>query len=282
VNDDPERGSMSVSPQSLKFLLGGVGILQGLLTGLGVSNGGLDAMVINHRFSLISGLALVLVGTAIGGFLLVIKPNEQVPRALVLAGSAFVLVGITITAYTALIAPAIAKAPDIDVAVSDAAGQLTLTAHVKVGGIKESDHYWVEVDARTYVSTGGGSYLQLGPPLYQAQLGADSQGNIDSTVSVPLLPGQYPAASIEAWYGKHAGPCGLLAVTAGASAKNAATREAKLQQNGRPGCVVVRLPRGPDPAASAKTKPHRSPHHAKRRKPRPGPKHSSTTRQTTS
>jgi hypothetical protein len=223
----------------------------------------LVAIAINDPTLLIAGAALVLVALVVGIFMAITKPERRgLVGVLSVVGLAALLGGIGITAYIALRGPSLAKAPDLDVSLSGSS-TMTLTGEVKVSGIPENAHYWVEVDAREYtVTDNAGAYEQLGTPLYQAQLGADSQGNIDTRFGVPLAANQYPAVSVEAWYGDHAGPCGSLTVPGGANliqapvtsasattsstavAQKAKAQSGFLEQFSRPGCVVVRLPTG--------------------------------------
>lgn len=231
------------SSESLKYLLGGAGVLQAALTTVGVSNGGVAAMVINHRTLVTVGFGAVLLSILIGALLLATK-TSRLSGLLGVLGTLLLFLGIGVTGYTALAAPAIAKAPNINTTLSASSGQLVLSASIKATGIPESSQYWVEIDAREYVEGKGGStgsYVQLGTPLYQTQLGADSQGNVEDSLSLPLVPGNYKVVSIEAWSGAHAGPCGSLEVKGGADLTS--TSEAHLQEVGRAGCVVLRLPR---------------------------------------
>ena len=230
-------------PASVKQLLGGVGVLQVALTVVGVSNGGVAAMAINHEKLVLIGFGGVGLAVAIGALVVAFDIDGKfLGPSLTLVGTAALIVGIGITAYLALVGPAVAKAPSINVALSQSSGQLILTAHVKASGIPESSQYWFEIDAREYRKTSGGKYDVLGTPLYQNQLGADSQGDIDSIVTLPLPPGTYPAVSIEAWNGPHAGPCGSLEVPGGASLTRSAGSSASLEQTAREGCVIMRLP----------------------------------------
>jgi hypothetical protein len=222
TDKDPAANGKSIgedktSNESLKYLLGGAGALQVVLTAVGVSNGGIDAMVINNRGWVLAGFGLVFAAVVLGGFRVLLGPHcERLGYVLVVLGSLCLPAGIGLTGYLALVGPAVAKAASINVSLSETSNQLILTAHVKASGIPESSQYWFEIDAREYKASKGGVYAPLGPPLYQNQLGADSQGNIDSLVTVPLPKGNYPAVSVEAWNGARRGPCGSLEVKEGA------------------------------------------------------------------
>lgn len=242
---------MTISPAT-KQMLGGAGVLQVVLTAVGVSNGGVSAMAINHRTSVLIGFGAVGVAVAIGALIVALEIDDKVlGPILVGVGTLSLIVGITITGYLALVGPAVAKAPSINVALSQSSGQLILTAHVKASGIPESSQYWFEIDAREYKKEGnGGKYDVLGTPLYQNQLGADSQGNIDNIVTIPLPPGDYPAVSVEAWNGPHDGPCGSLEVPGGASLTHPVnSNESNIEENSREGCVIIRLPASTAPAS---------------------------------
>jgi hypothetical protein len=237
---------------SLRYLLGGIALLQVVLTTLGVNNGGIAAMVINDRLPVYIGFFAVLLAVAVGAVIVASQSIKSKP--LIVVGTLLLFVGIGITGYAALAAPAIAKAPSINTALTEPAGQLMLTAHIKASGIPDDAQYWIEIDAREYVPERskegvGGKYVPLGTPLYQAQLGADSQGNVDDIVNIPLLPHDtYNVISVEAWSGAHAGPCGSLEVPGGANLTQAPnTTEAHLEVNARAGCVVIRLPVAADP-----------------------------------
>jgi hypothetical protein len=236
--------SPSTAQEPLKYLLGGAGVLQAALTTVGVSNGGIAAMVINHRTLVTVGFAAVLVSIMTGALLLAVETG-RLSGPLGVIGTLLLFFGIGVTGYAALAAPAIAKAPSINTTLSSSSGQLVLSASIKATGIPESSQYWVEIDAREYVEGKGrsapGRYVPLGTPLYQTQLGADSQGNVEDSVTLPLVPGKYNVVSVEAWSGAHAGPCGSLEVQGGADLTSAS--EAHLQEIGRSGCVVLRLPR---------------------------------------
>ncbi|HEX5852024.1 MAG TPA: hypothetical protein VFY36_02915 [Solirubrobacteraceae bacterium] len=249
-----ESNNAAGSPESLKYLLGGAGVLQAALTAVGVSNGGVAAMVINHRTLVTIGFSAVLLAMLTGALVLAAQLKSAVINSILgVVGTLLLFFGIGVTGYAALAAPAIAKAPSIDTTLSISSGQLVLVAKIKATGIPESSQYWVEIDARKFVKSTGegaaGRYAQLGTPLYQAQLGADSQGNVEDTVTLPLVPGNYKAVSVEAWSGPHAGPCGSLQVQGGANLarasinESASDHEATLEETGRAGCAVLRLPR---------------------------------------
>jgi len=234
------------SPAAFKYLIGGAGVLQAALASVGVSNGGISAMIINDRVLAVIGLGAVLVAIAIGAFGLLLK--GEVTKPLSIIGTALLFVGIATTGWAALVSPALAKAPNVDVSLSRVEGSLVLSAEIKASGIPQGQQYWVEIDAREYVAAeskdgASGKYVPLGTPLYQQQLGADSQGNIDSTVTMPVPAGSYPAISIEAWAGAHPGPCGSLGVAGGANLAHSPETSSNLEQVGRSGCAVIRLPR---------------------------------------
>jgi hypothetical protein len=235
----PDTDPVTPTP-AVKQLLGGAAVLQTVLTLVGVSNGGIAGMVINHRSWVSIGFGAVGGAVAIGAVVVAFKiDNVWVWRL----GTVLLIAGIAITGYVALVGPAVAKTPDIDVSLSQSSEGLVLTAHVKVSGIPENKEYWFEVDAREYKQepNNGGKYVSLGTPLYQNQLGADSEGDIDTTVTIPLPPGNYPALSVEAWSGPHAGPCGSLEVPGGAALAHE-TSGSSLAKTSREGCVILRLP----------------------------------------
>jgi hypothetical protein len=250
----PEDNESPGSSASLKYLLGGAALLQAALTAVGVGNGGVAAMVINHRTLVTIGFASVLASILIGATVTAINSNSRAFNSTFgIAGTMLLFFGIGVTGYTALAAPAIAKAPSISTTLSESSGKLVLSAQVKATGIPESSQYWVEIDAREYIPSKdrgtAGRYVPLDTPLYQTQLGADSQGNIEDSVTLPLVPGTYRVVSVEAWSGPHAGPCGSLQVDGGANlaqvskGESATEHESSLEDVGRAGCVVLRLPR---------------------------------------
>jgi hypothetical protein len=212
-------GDTASSAEALKYLLGGAGVLQVILTALGVSNGGVAALAVNDFKWVAIGFGCVLASIAFGAVGLALNVSKRRGGIVwVSLGTALLFGGIATTAYAALIEPGVAKAPNINVALAETASQLDLTAHVTASGIPDSSQYWFEIDAREYrAGGGGGRYVPLGTPLYQNQLGADGQGNINSIVTIPLPPGKYNVVSVEAWNGAHAGPCGSLQVEGGAS-----------------------------------------------------------------
>jgi hypothetical protein len=243
------NGGANGDGTQLRYLVGGAAVLQAVLASVGVSNGGISAMLINYRVAGLIGLGAVFAAIVIGALGL-INAKGKLRTALGFLGTVLLFVGIGVTGYAALVVPAVAKAPNINVALARSGAQLVLTAHVKASGIPESEEYWIEIDAREYLvepgargAANGGRYVQLGTPLYQQQLGADSQGNIDSLVTVPLPAGSYPAVSVEAWDGAHEGPCGSLDVLGGANLTHSPETKSNLEDVGRSGCVVVRLPR---------------------------------------
>jgi len=204
------------------------------------------ALAVNHRALIVIGSLAVLLAVAIGAILLTINKTRHPRRTkwLTRIGLVSLVLGIGVAGYTALIAPGIAKAPNIDVTLTKSSGQFILNAHVTASGIKENSPYWIEVDAREYVASGkSGRYVALGTPLYQSQLGADGQGNIDSNVTIPLPVDPLSVVSIEGWDGPHPGPCGSLGVEGGANLTQSLETEAELEKYSRPGCVVIRLPR---------------------------------------
>jgi hypothetical protein len=278
VDGAPGERPPPASLPELKYLLGGLGALQAVIVAVGASNGALVAIAINNLPMLVVGTGLVVLAVVIGVFISIEAPKGNVGRSLLIVGLGALLAGLVITGYIALRGPSVAKSPDLNVTLSGDSGHYDLAGEVTVSGIPENAHYWVEVDARQYeLNNATGSYVTLGTPLYQAQLGADSQGNIDEKFALPLAATQYKVVSVEAWFGDHAGPCGSLTVPGGASltqvsprtveatrtaagraaakaeaktmAKTgnpaeaeAAARETLLAQTSRPGCVVVRLP----------------------------------------
>jgi hypothetical protein len=240
AGDDNENDQDKALAPSVKYLLGGAGLLQALLTTVGITGGGISALVINDRWLVISGFLAVLLAIFTAALVIAVNPSKG-RRTIITAGTVMLFIGLAITGVVALVGPAVAKAPSINVALSQSSGKLILTAHVKASGIPDSSQYWFEIDAREYKQAGG-KYDLLGTPLYQNQLGADSQGNVDTIVTIPLPPGNYPAVSIEAWNGPHSGPCGSLEVPGGATLAHSANSNSALEENARVGCVILRLP----------------------------------------
>jgi hypothetical protein len=251
-------------PQASNFsktLLSGAAALQTVLTLFGASNGGFTAVALNHPVLLIIGIVLVGLGVLCGLWILLSgfefhKAESCQERIVPVAGVLSLVLGIGITGFIVLLGPAVARVPAIDVALTGTPSNFALDGEVKVGGIKQEYHYWVEVDARK--AAGNGSYKAVEKPLYLAQLGADSQGNIDMKFAITLIPHGYQAVSVEAWYGDHSGPCGSLAVTGGANLTEPGGSADKLaeylDENSRPGCVVVRLPEAAPAKPPAKAK----------------------------
>jgi hypothetical protein len=233
---------MGVNP-ALKYLLGGAGALQAVLTGLGVSNGGIAILATNEPGTLAFGLIAVLVAVFIGALVLVLGKDNGLTKAFIGLAMVFLFGGIGVTGYAAVVVPAIAKAPDIDATLAESpTHQLVATIHVKASGIQEANPYWVKIEARRYEpGPKGGKYLPLGTPIYEAQLGADGQGNVDTKVEVPLPLGEYNVISVESWEGSGHGPCGSLEVPGGANLTH--LPEEAIDKRGRIGCVVMRLPR---------------------------------------
>lgn len=240
------------SSEWLKYLLGGAGGLQAVLTTVGVSNGGVAAMVINHRTLVTLGFGAVLLSILIGVIMLALRSSQSdgdgcccLTGLLGGLGTVLLFIGLGITGWAALAEPATAKAPSIDTKIEETAGKLVLAAQVKASGIPEKEEYWVEVDAREYVAGAHetGRYIPLGTPLYQSQLGADSGGDVQDSVTIPLAADTYRVVSVEAWSGAHAGPCGSLEVRGGADLAHARRKPSVLEDVGRAGCVVLRLPR---------------------------------------
>jgi hypothetical protein len=239
--------------ESLKYLLGGAAVLQTVLTAIGVSSGGVSALAVNHRGFVIGGFASVIASIAIAAIVLALDiGKEDSGKVLTVIGTLLLFGGIFVTAYAALVAPGIAKTPNINIALSESpTKELDVTAHVTASGIKENTPYWLEVDAREYQKEAqGGHYIPIETPLYQNQLGADSKGDINSIVTIQIPEAKYKVISVEAWNGAHAGPCGSLETEGGANltqlpkeAEAKKQAEKQLSDIARAGCVVVRLPR---------------------------------------
>ena len=70
---------MTISPAT-KQMLGGAGVLQVVLTAVGVSNGGVSAMAINHRTSVLIGFGAVGVAVAIGALIVALEIDDKVLR----------------------------------------------------------------------------------------------------------------------------------------------------------------------------------------------------------
>lgn len=165
----------------------------------------------------------------------------RVRRVLKWAAIGSLAVGIPIAIYGVLVMPAKASAPEIDVSIARNSSHIVLTAHVIVRGVSEREQYSVEVDAREYrQEAGAGRYIALGAPLYEAQLSANNQGRIKSEISIPLSLGPNHVVSIEAWYGDRPGPCHSLS---GPIPIGTLRADDPLEEMGRPGCVLIRLPK---------------------------------------
>ncbi|HYM54779.1 MAG TPA: hypothetical protein VES97_05415, partial [Solirubrobacteraceae bacterium] len=103
-----DGGGNGGGSESLKYLLGGAGVLQVALTTVGVSNGGVAAMVINHRTLVTIGFGAVLASILTGALVMAINTKSRgFNGAFGIIGTLLLFFGIGVTGYTALAAPAI-------------------------------------------------------------------------------------------------------------------------------------------------------------------------------
>lgn len=228
-----------------KYLLGGAGLLQAALGGLGFSNGGIATLAINEPVVVAGGGVCVLFAVMIGAVSVAgIAGKVTPPPWLGYVGLAFLFGGLALAGYAALVVPTLTNSPNISVTFTNPAApshDLGLAAEVKATAIGRDTLYFVEIDGLTYVH-GAKRYRAAGPPLYLGQFGADNSGKIDAKVNMAVPQGNYSAISVQAWYGKHSGPCQSLVANDSASAGTA--RDPIVQDNtGREGCVLVRVPR---------------------------------------
>lgn len=164
-------------------------------------------------------------------------------RALFWVTAALLAAGVPFALYSVRAASATAGIPEIDAGVVRGSAGFALTAHVNVAGLVEHEHYRIEVDLRRYRPVaGGGTYVQLGLPLYQAELGADGRGHIKSTISTPLPSGHDLVVVVEVWRGARPGSCGLPGASSGVGQSATPGGVDQIKEAARTGCVVVRLP----------------------------------------
>jgi hypothetical protein len=164
-------------------------------------------------------------------------------RALFWVTAGLLAAGLPFALYAVRAASSPAGIPEIDTGVVRGSAGLALTAHVNVGGLAEHERYRIEVDLRRYrPADGGGSYVQLGLPLYQAQLGANGRGHIKSTISTPLPSGRDLVVVVEAWRGARPRSCGLPGASSSIGRSATPGGVDQIEEAARTGCVVVRLP----------------------------------------
>jgi hypothetical protein len=221
-----------------------VGVLQATLTAVGASNGGLGSVVLNKPDLAWIGLLLVAVAMLMLGIYVIFDPSGSDRkkwrwRALALAGTLAIMGGVGVTGYAALAEPALSGEPKV-VASLTWGKPLVLTTTVKANAVTRNDVFHFEVDGLVENKTDH-SYMFDAPVLYQAQLGSDGSGIIDSTFTIPIPNHRYEDIGVSAWSGEHPGPCGSL--------KNAKTTTASgnAKQFSRKGCSVIHVTGLPDP-----------------------------------
>ena len=211
------------------YALGGLGLLQALLTALGAATGGLSAVFINETRWALGGVVLILVAGAWTVLALTRPRNAKGRTTGIQIGAALLVVGLVLTGYAAIVAPSLQAKPRIAVTLT-AGRQITLEATVKMTGIKRHTIVHVEVNPLTETkrpARDGGvtyEYQIIAPVLYQAQVGPDSSGDVDLPLKLAVPSSGIDDVGVRAWTGPGGPPQCLNQATSASTV----------------GCVVVR------------------------------------------
>jgi hypothetical protein len=216
-------------------VLSALGVLQALLTTLGAVNGGFSAVLINNPLGFFAGLTAVVLGFALGAYCVVRgKAGRGVNRLAGVAGL-LLLCGLLGTAYAAIKAPSEASDPTVNISLTGG-DHPELHVSVAATGIPRNATLQVEVER---LRIGPDGYFHSVPPsLYHAELGANLQGNVATTISMPIprASRQYSTINVEAWTGSQHHFCGFPKTPAAmptlTTSSNRATDE---------GCALVRV-----------------------------------------
>jgi hypothetical protein len=224
--------------QTWARVLAGLGTLAPvLLAGLGFSNGTIAGAFLNEEELLLLGLVLTAVAVLLGIATLLLKPTGWRTPVTLLAATVALMVGVAIATYAILIAPSASRGATMDVTLTRSGGQVSLSARIKSHNVPETEGFWIEIAERRYEP--GGRYVQVGSPLYESEIGPDAQGNVDTTLNVPLPRGGYTAVSVAAWNGYHSGPCGWLELPGGAQLPRLPI--GFVRRHARIGCTLVQV-----------------------------------------
>ncbi|HEY2141052.1 MAG TPA: hypothetical protein VGG98_03200 [Solirubrobacteraceae bacterium] len=229
-------------------LVGAVGLLQGVLTAVGATNGGLAALILNEPTLAWIGLALVVLAMLIIGVYAVFNGTGTGWKVAGTVGVIAIIGGLTVTGYAALVAPTLAAEPNIAASVTWGS-PITLQATIKSSAVERDDVFHIEVDGLKEKQSDH-SYVLSSPVLYQAQLGSDGSGDVNVSLTIPIPNDHYDDIGISAWSGEHAGPCGSLKQSKSTIPSGNTTSYA------RKGCVVVHLAGlPPNPAIAVRDTP---------------------------
>lgn len=189
-------------------LAGAVALIQAVFAALATANGGLAAAALNEQLLVFIGFLGVVIGLLVAAAAFVIPNDDGANQAqnmkfgrnlrpfLLLASAFAVLAGITTTAIAALIAPVKQSQPSISASLSPGSPPV-LHASITATGISRGVTYDIFIFGESL------KYVVDVPPdhpyLYWTTVGADSKGNVNVSVSIPIPSRTYPIIGIHAF-----------------------------------------------------------------------------------
>jgi hypothetical protein len=238
-NDDPGSAGASIGAA---VLAGGVALVQAVLAAVGAANGGLAAAALNKEGTVVVGLAATMIGLALLVWGFATRRDKIWRTPLLVCAALAVLVGVTATAIAALFGPVIASQPSISASLTPGPPPV-LHARVTATGIPRRTTYRIAVFGES-IGAHGDFVDQATPPyLYDAYVGADSSGDIDTRFAVPVPVARYPVIALYA-HPTHDEPTLLQCVAAQTTTAPKQTTTAPKSGYGREqvakeGCVFI-------------------------------------------
>jgi hypothetical protein len=229
--EDPKKEAAAADlKETAKWLLGGFALLTATLTTLGAAQGGFERLLRNYtEVAIVSlGLGVISIALAAAAFLWTTLRRPRLLVASLILFTLALLMGVS----AAVLTPSTREQPFVSAKITSSATGTILQATVKAAGLRSDENLRIVIHQLVVDAEG---YETQGNPLYEADIGPDPGGKVDTVIEIPVEPERYTAVDVVA------GIAGNLGATC-------------FDPNPEAGCLVVNLPR-PTPSPSPSPSP---------------------------
>jgi hypothetical protein len=208
------------------YLMGGMSLIAGVLTAIGVGTDELENIWRNHPALSRIGISLILGAVAVGAIAAwALKKDSRWERILLIGGNIALAVGLILVTWGGLELASDSPAPTVTAKPVERSGQTFLEVEVKDSKLRADEGLRVSVEPlfeieekrprRTVIR------YRVGRPFYSASLAPSKDGNIEHSREVEIPPGNFQNVGVRV---------------------SAHSRPACYEESDAGGCLLVRIP----------------------------------------
>ena len=198
----PAQAKPQVAPPNKRaaYLLGGLTLLTGVFTALGIKTDDLPNVWRNHEILSYVSVTLVLVGAALGAAAgWVLKPGEASERKALLWGNAALGAGLIVGAWAGIATASDRPEPSVTAVATQQGGAAKLEVTVENTNLKSDQDLNLMVEPLYEVTREGGELgYRVGRPLFSASYGPDGDGTVKRSIDVELPAGTFDDVGVRA------------------------------------------------------------------------------------